>query len=103
MGPNAEFDLEPSIDAHILPFLRNVSSNIPQPLKIWSGNPAPAPNKPVAWLETQGPAPTMRYNDEMNGVLAELSPGELSMGAWKQVEWYNTTDGALSYDGTHYS
>lgn len=54
-------------------------------------------------MKKQGPGPTKKYNAAIRDALEELSPGEAYEGAWRQLEWYNVTDGAVSYDGTHYS
>ncbi|GJN93791.1 hypothetical protein Rhopal_006849-T1 [Rhodotorula paludigena] len=92
-----------TLDVHILPFLHNTSTTFPQPLPFWSSYPAVGPNKPQRFMKKQGPGPTKKYNAAIRNALEELSPGEAYEGAWRQLEWYNVTDGAVSYDGTHYS
>lgn len=88
-----EFNLEPSQNGHIMPFLRNVFGTVPQPLKFWSGYPAPGANKPPEHMKSQGPELVKAYTAEMTDLLGELSPGEASLGAWTMMDWFNSTDG----------
>ncbi|GAA5939405.1 hypothetical protein JCM10213_008651 [Rhodosporidiobolus nylandii] len=70
---------------HILPFLHNTSSSIPPPIPFFSSYPA--------------------YNREMRAALRALSnetDARSWMGEWGILEWSNMTDGAWSYDGTHF-
>jgi hypothetical protein len=90
------FRTAPSLEMHINPFLTNTSTASPLPLKLWSGYPAPGANKPVKYLIRQGPNATRTYNFAMHDLLEQTSPGELSMGAWRQVDWFNSTDGGES-------
>ncbi|BGP51411.1 hypothetical protein JCM10450v2_007353 [Rhodotorula kratochvilovae] len=92
-----------TLDVHLLPFLANASAAEPRPLAFFSGYPAVPSNKPARYAKKQSKANTQRYNDEIRAVLPEISPGEIYEGAWRMLEWYNVTDGALSFDGTHYA
>ncbi|GJN93792.1 hypothetical protein Rhopal_006850-T1 [Rhodotorula paludigena] len=92
-----------TLEMHLLPFLSNTSSANPRPIPFFSSYPAVPPNKIEKFAVKQGPERTKRYNAEIRKVLSEISPGELYQGAMHQLEWYNSTDGAVSFDGTHYS
>ncbi|GAA5867346.1 hypothetical protein JCM8547_003315 [Rhodosporidiobolus lusitaniae] len=89
----------------IRPFLHLSSQIFPRPVGVWMGIHAPAPGKPERWREEQGERETKRYNKEVGGLLDALSPGEFveEDGRMKWVDWYGVTDGAESYDGSHYS
>lgn len=77
----------------------------PRPMAIWSGIHAPGINKPEMYLEKQGPEPVARYNRRIGEYIDALSPQGFAEpgGFFKQINWFNVTDGAASYDGTHYS
>ena len=95
---------------HIAPFnsyALTLPEERPQPLKLFSMALAPGALKPTWALPFQGPESVLSFNAAMkeelakaNAVLGETDP---SRGAWGAFDWYNITDGADSYDGTHYS
>jgi hypothetical protein len=66
---------------------------------------APALNKPERYLVEQGPQSVQRCNAEIGQIIDTLSPGEIIQkdGVLKMIDWYNVTDGAVSFDGTHYA
>ncbi|EGU11442.1 Glycoprotein gp2 [Rhodotorula toruloides ATCC 204091] len=101
-GIHYHWDANATLAVHISPFIRNTSSLIPRPIPFFSGYPAVPPNKPVQWIGIQGPDVTQRYNREMLAALDEVSPEGSIDGGWTMLQWYNVTDGAVSYDGTHY-
>lgn len=92
-----------TLEMHLLPFLSNTSSADPRPIPFFSSYPAVPPNKIEKFAVKQGPERTKRYNAEIRKILPEISPGELYQGAMHQLERYNSTNGAVSFDGTHYS
>ncbi|GAA5869150.1 hypothetical protein JCM1840_004307 [Sporobolomyces johnsonii] len=102
-GIHYRWRTEPTVEVHVKPFLANTSTVVPKPLVFWSGYPAVPANKPPDFMRIQGPEQTKGYNDAMRAILPTLSPGEIHEGAWRQLEWYNATEGGKSYDGTHYS
>ncbi|BGO95332.1 hypothetical protein NBRC10512_004349 [Rhodotorula toruloides] len=101
-GIHYQWDFNATLAVHISPFIRNTSALIPRPIPFFSGYPAVPPNKPVQWLGIQGPEVTQKYNREMLAALEEVSPEGSIDGGWTMLQWYNVTDGAVSYDGTHY-
>ncbi|BGP27467.1 hypothetical protein JCM10295v2_006435 [Rhodotorula toruloides] len=101
-GIHYQWDANATLAVHISPFIRNTSSLIPRPIPFFSGYPAVPLNKPVQWVDIQGPEITQRYNREMLVALEEISPEGSIDGGWTMLQWYNVTDGAVSYDGTHY-
>ncbi|GAA5875154.1 hypothetical protein JCM1840_007267 [Sporobolomyces johnsonii] len=90
---------------YIRPFLARALGTFPRPVGLWFATHAPAPGKPERWAEEQGADHVKRYNRDLENLLDVLAPGEIvdERGAMKVVDWYNVTDGAESYDGTHYS
>ncbi|GAA5824400.1 hypothetical protein JCM11251_000406 [Rhodosporidiobolus azoricus] len=89
----------------IRPFLSRSATLFPRPIGLWMGIHAPAPGKPERWAEEQGEKNVKRYNGEVKQFLDAVSPGEFveEDGPMKVADWYNVTDGAESYDGSHYS
>ncbi|GAA6005864.1 hypothetical protein JCM10207_007255 [Rhodosporidiobolus poonsookiae] len=89
----------------VRPFLSRAAQVFPRPVGLWMGIHAPAPGKPERWAEEQGEKNVRRYNREVGGLLDVLAPGEIveEDGAMKMVDWFNTTDGGKSYDGSHYA
>ncbi|GAA5981480.1 hypothetical protein JCM11641_004777 [Rhodosporidiobolus odoratus] len=94
-----------AIQGFIKPFLSRSAQIFPKPVGIWMGIHAPAEGKPERWRVEQGEENVKRYNREVGEALEAQSPGEFGEEGvgMKQVEWYNVTEGAESYDGSHYS
>lgn len=101
-GIHYHWNVNSTIAVHISPFIRNTSSLIPRPIPFFSGDPAVPPNKPVEWMGIQGPEVTKQYNQELLSALEVVSPEASIDGGWTMLQWYNVTDGAVSFDGTHY-
>lgn len=78
-------------------------STVPKPLNLWLGLHAPGLNKAAKYIPTQGREAVSLLNAGVLQELEKMSPGELTDGASKSMEWYSATDGAESFDGTHYS
>ncbi|BGP17301.1 hypothetical protein JCM10213_009095 [Rhodosporidiobolus nylandii] len=93
------------IQGFVRPYLHKARQIFPRPVGLWFGIHAPAPGKPERWVEEQGEKNVKRYNREVGSLLDALAPGEFveESAAMKMVDWYNSTDGAESYDGSHYS
>ncbi|GAA5933777.1 hypothetical protein JCM3775_000281 [Rhodotorula graminis] len=104
VGIHSAWNVRETLDLHLAPFLAQTSSATatPRPLTFFSGYPAVPANKPPTYLPRQGAASTRQYNADVRELLDNVSPGEPSEGAWTMLEWYNVTDGAHSFDGTHY-
>lgn len=90
---------------HIQPFLRTAAASSPRPFALWVLNPAPGHNKPARYEHGQGVVATQRYNREMKALIDRVNgpQKDVAQGAWAAVDFYNSTDGASSFDGTHYS
>lgn len=93
----ADFDAEQTRKYHVKPWMAGTNHSLPRPLALWSGYMAPGPNKPVAWLEAQGPEIVQKYNKAMKEVLEEESEGEVWEGAWRSLEWYGVTEGVSPF------
>ncbi|KAM0752174.1 hypothetical protein T439DRAFT_379278 [Meredithblackwellia eburnea MCA 4105] len=103
-GIHFDFRTEDAVDYHLAPYFRNTSSMEPRPISLWSAYSAIGPRKPKKFLVKQGTEAILRFNDDIRrDVLPKLSPGQVSEGAMRSLEWYGITDGAFSYDGTHHS
>jgi hypothetical protein len=85
----------------IKPFFLLSQQSKPKPLPFWFSLHAPAANKPVEMLETQGPAAILDFNYKMRDVL-EASENGLDEPP-VVVDYYPMTLGARSFDGSHYS
>ncbi|GAA6037726.1 hypothetical protein JCM8097_002310 [Rhodosporidiobolus ruineniae] len=101
-GIHYHWRVNETLSTHILPFSRNTSLSLPRPIPFFSSYPAVPPNKPAQYLQKQGPEVTREYNRAMRAAIDELGTGESVEGEWGWLEWYNSTEGAWSYDGTHY-
>ncbi|GAA5839055.1 hypothetical protein JCM9279_002578 [Rhodotorula babjevae] len=103
VGIHSAWNVSETLDLHVSPFLAAISSSLPRPLAFFSGYPAVPANKPPTYLPRQGAENTQRYNADVRELLGKVSPGEVHDGAWTMLDWYGMTDGALSFDGTHYA
>ncbi|BGO95641.1 hypothetical protein NBRC10512_004316 [Rhodotorula toruloides] len=88
----------------VKPLLNFASTAFPAPLPLWLGIHAPGPNKPVQFAGEQGPAAVQRYNAAMRRRLDGVQPGDqaLAEGRMGFLDYFGMTDGAKSFDGTHY-
>lgn len=79
--------------------------HIPRAINLWMGLHAPGENKNVKYRATQGRDSVKRLNEGMSEEVDALAAGEEEMvrGALRSFDWYNATEGAESFDGTHYS
>ncbi|GAA5891594.1 hypothetical protein JCM8208_007333 [Rhodotorula glutinis] len=103
VGIHSAWNVQETLDLHLSPFLEHASSSSPRPLAFFSGYPAVPANKPPTYLPRQGADNTQRYNADVRELLGKVSPGEASDGARTMLDWYGMTDGARSFDGTHYA
>ncbi|KAM0752701.1 hypothetical protein T439DRAFT_286525 [Meredithblackwellia eburnea MCA 4105] len=99
--------MKPSISllGVIKPLLQYASRTFPRPITLWGGVHAPGNNKPEQYVASQGRTPVERYNEKMEKLISELGPrgGGIMEGAMGFISWFGLTDGAKSYDGTHYA
>ncbi|KAM0752156.1 hypothetical protein T439DRAFT_379262 [Meredithblackwellia eburnea MCA 4105] len=102
-GIHYQFRSEDTIDFHIKPFLQAFSSTVPRPISLWSSYSPPGPLKPKEHIKDQGPDVISNYNSKIRDFLKIASPEPLNEGGMKQLEWFEATNGAFSYDGTHHS
>lgn len=107
-GIHYSFDSERAFRYHVAPFTRMADSlpaSQPAPLKFFSLATAPGANKPVQYLAAQGPERANKFNVEMGEELvafnAALGEESVARGAWGALDWFGSTDGAASFDGTH--
>lgn len=86
------------------PLLTHAASAFPRPLLLWLGVSAPGSNKPIEYLQTQGADQVKTYNEAIASVLPTLqdSTESLAEGRMGVMETYGMTNGAKSFDGTHY-
>ncbi|KAL8279987.1 hypothetical protein RQP46_007568 [Phenoliferia psychrophenolica] len=77
-------------------------SVFPRPLSLWMGVHAPGSNKPAQYLPQQGVEAVKNYNAEMAARVEAMQPGRIVDGAMGVVDVYGMTDGARSFDGTHF-
>ncbi|GAA5916366.1 hypothetical protein JCM6882_000865 [Rhodosporidiobolus microsporus] len=105
VGLHHHLNTRTGILGFVRPFLTRSKTLFPRPVGLWTGIHAPAPGKPERWAEEQGEKNVKRYNGEVQQFLEAVAPGEFveESAAMKVVDWYNVTDGAESYDGSHYS
>jgi hypothetical protein len=83
------------------PFFLLSQQSKPKPLPFWFSLHAPAANKPVEMLETQGPAAILDFNYKMRDALEARDSGLDEPPI--VVDYYPMTLGARSFDGSHYS
>lgn len=72
----------------------------PKPVLLWHHIHAPGPNKPVQYLAEQGREPVKVYNAAMEKEIARLVRPEAPMAIF---DTFGLTDGAYTFDGTHYA
>lgn len=77
--------------------------HVPRAISLWMGLHAPGLNKAVKYIPTQGREAVKKLNEGVQKELEAIGQGEIIDGATKSMEWFNATDGAESFDGTHYS
>ncbi|KAK4698382.1 serine/threonine-protein kinase/endoribonuclease IRE1, partial [Phenoliferia sp. Uapishka_3] len=97
--------LSPSVSLYgaVMPLLAFAQTAYPRPLSLWMTLHAPGGNKPEQWLPSQGSGKVKGYNTQMETAIKALRPGETMIeGAVGYLDWYGLTDGASSFDGTHY-
>ncbi|GAA6034726.1 hypothetical protein JCM8097_001140 [Rhodosporidiobolus ruineniae] len=103
-GIHYQWHYENTLAYHIEPFTANYSSTTPRPIPFFSAYPAVPPNKTPAWQlppYNQDAAHTQEYNEIMRTELRKAGK-ESWEGGWTVMDWYNSTVGAFSYDGTHF-
>ncbi|BGO95669.1 hypothetical protein NBRC10512_007365 [Rhodotorula toruloides] len=102
------------LHCHFLPFIprfgifkplfAHAATAFPRPLLLWIGINAPGLNKPPQYLKEQGGDQVLRYNqiiaEELDGM--QTSSETAAEGKMAVLETYGMTDGAKSFDGTHY-
>ncbi|KAM0755398.1 hypothetical protein T439DRAFT_320089 [Meredithblackwellia eburnea MCA 4105] len=92
-----------SISGAIKPLFIHSHTAYPRPLSLWGEVHAPASNKPQKFAKKQGPEAVTKYNNIMTERIRALHPGSVLEGAVGILSWYGLTDGAKSFDGTHYA
>ncbi|KAM0790413.1 hypothetical protein ACM66B_003294 [Microbotryomycetes sp. NB124-2] len=96
----------PSIAAFgsLKPLLAYARTAFPRPLSLWLGIHAPGANKPPQFLDKQGHDPVLRYNFAVEQTLDDIQPLKepLHDGRTGVLDFFGMTDGAESFDGTHY-
>lgn len=106
-GQGLHFNLEPHIAilGFVKPMLELFRNAYPRPIGLWAGIHAPGSNKPERYMEGQGPMAVKNFNAKLQESITGMSPQNIIEpgGGIKLLDWYNMTDGATSYDGTHYS
>ncbi|BGP03498.1 hypothetical protein NBRC10513v2_007229 [Rhodotorula toruloides] len=102
------------LHCHFLPFIprfgifkplfAHAATAFPRPLLLWIGINAPGLNKPPQYLKEQGGDQVLRYNKIIAEELVDMQqPSETAAeGKMAVLETYGMTDGAKSFDGTHY-
>lgn len=102
------------LHCHLLPFIprfgifkplfAHAANAFPRPLLLWIGVNAPGLNKPPQYLKEQGSDQVLRYNRIIRNELADMQDPSESVAEGKMaiLETYGMTDGAKSFDGTHY-
>lgn len=103
-GIHCNFDVEFPIFGVFKPFLTWAANAYPQPLLLWLGIHAPAINKPERFRTTQFPPQVRNYNSRIRKALSDLQPANPppAAGAFSIMEFYGMTDGAASFDGSHF-
>ncbi|KAI5478752.1 hypothetical protein MNV49_004677 [Pseudohyphozyma bogoriensis] len=85
------------------PYLALSQPLFPRPISIWSLLHSPGNRKPEQYAKSQGADASIGYNRIISRMIKIFSPGEAVEGAMQSVDWFNVTEGADSYDGTHYA
>lgn len=91
-----------SINGLIKPINAFMQSSFPRPINLWGSVHAPGSNKPPAWLVSQGAGSVQDYNAQMKAGIDEVRTGRIVDGVTGWLDFYGMTDGAKSFDGTHY-
>ncbi|GAA5881802.1 hypothetical protein JCM3774_001285 [Rhodotorula dairenensis] len=76
----------------------------PRPAKIFLGPHKPGQNQQEQWIPVQGPQRLAPYKEEVIGILAGVSESTLPHeGSWRYLDTWRMSEGAVSYDGSHFS
>ncbi|GAA5993638.1 hypothetical protein JCM10908_000655 [Rhodotorula pacifica] len=76
----------------------------PRPVKIFLGPHRPGVNQQPQFIPAQGPQRLAPYKEEVVKILANVSESTLPQeGSWRYLDTWRMTEGAASYDGSHYS
>ncbi|ORY89594.1 hypothetical protein BCR35DRAFT_299968 [Leucosporidium creatinivorum] len=103
-GLHNRLDASTAVLGFIRPVLALSARLFPRPLSLWMGIHSPAPGKPAEWAEAQNAEHVLAYNDVIAEALEVLAPGEaVGERMMSEVSWFAATEGAESYDGSHYS
>ncbi|BGP56493.1 hypothetical protein JCM8202v2_004114 [Rhodotorula sphaerocarpa] len=80
------------------------SRQYPAPVKLFLGPHKPGRNQQPVYIPKQGPLKLAAYKEAAEKVLASYSSSPLATeGSWRYLDTWGMTDGAVSYDGSHYS
>jgi hypothetical protein len=100
------FDCDiPSALRYVHSAIRHFSTlRVPHPINLWMSLHAPGENKAKKYIEKQGRKVVAALNKGVAEEVERISPeGEIVEGRAKIFPTYNITEGAESFDGTHYS
>ncbi|GAA6015763.1 hypothetical protein JCM10207_008788 [Rhodosporidiobolus poonsookiae] len=97
-------DFVPLPASYLDSIFSTLSSRFPTPLNLFAGPHAPPHNQKTAYRERQGPARVKAFYERLTADAKQRSvEGEFFRGGARVVDYYAATDGAVSYDGGHFS
>ncbi|GAA5898487.1 hypothetical protein JCM6882_007794 [Rhodosporidiobolus microsporus] len=104
VGGHMNYDTSTLVPTYLDSLFSTLSHHFPSPLNLFAGPHIPGTNQPKMFKERQGPHKVRAYREEVPLLLAERSKEkEMYRGAARYVDFYESTDGAVSFDGVHYS
>ncbi|GAA6057221.1 hypothetical protein JCM3770_003268 [Rhodotorula araucariae] len=81
-----------------------LSRQYPVPLNLFAGPHKPGANFRPEFFEKQGPHKVRAFKEQVEIAMRAHSPtSEAELGGWRYIDYYAMSEGAVSYDGTHYS
>ncbi|GAA5825057.1 hypothetical protein JCM11251_006079 [Rhodosporidiobolus azoricus] len=104
VGGHMNYDTSTLVPTYLDTLFSTLSHHFPSPLNLFAGPHTPGANQPKMFRERQGPHKVRAYREQVQLLLAERSKErELARGGARYVDFYESTDGATSFDGVHYS
>ncbi|GAA5972117.1 hypothetical protein JCM11641_002504 [Rhodosporidiobolus odoratus] len=104
LGSHLDYNTSALVPDYFDSIFSTLSHVYPTPLNLFLGPHKPGSNQPKMFWHRQGPKKVKAFKNEVPMLLGERSwEREMYRGGARYIDYYEMSDGAVSYDGVHYS